>query len=91
MSCTFPIPSGCSIQSSPNFTGFKVNGDEYKLMGLAPYGEPKYIDLTLDKLRDLKLDGSFRMDMSYFNYCQGLTMTARKFDGLFGRPPRREG
>ena len=57
-------------------------------MGLAPYGEPKYRDLILEKLIDLKEDGSFRMDMSYFNYCQGLTMTSGKFHRLFGAPPR---
>nr|MCU0981676.1 hypothetical protein [Pirellulaceae bacterium] len=71
------------------FCGFRVNSGEYKLMGLAPYGEPKYADLILDKLIDLKPDGSFRMDLSYFNYCQGLTMTSRKFEQLFGGPPRR--
>jgi len=87
----FPHSLGLLYSAFTYFTGFKVNGDEYKLMGLAPYGEPKYVDLILDKLLDLKPDGSFRMDMSYFNYCQGLTMTARKFDGLFGRPPRRDG
>ena len=58
-------------------------------MGLAPYGEPKYVDLILERLIDLKEDGSFRMDMSYFNYCQGLTMTSKKFDALFGGPPRK--
>ena len=62
------------------YCGFKVNSGEYKVMGLAPYGEPKYVDLILKHLIDLKPDGSFRMDMSYFNYCQGLTMTSRKFD-----------
>ncbi len=71
------------------YCGFKVNSGEYKLMGLAPYGEPKHVDLILDKLIDLKDDGSFRMDMSYFNYCQGLTMTSKKFDQLFGGPPRQ--
>jgi carbamoyltransferase len=71
------------------FTGFRVNSGEYKLMGLAPYGEPKYRDLILERLIDLKDDGSFRLDMTYFNYCQGLTMTSRAFDRLFGGPPRR--
>jgi carbamoyltransferase len=66
-----------------------VNSGEYKLMGLAPYGEPKYENLIREKLLDLKEDGSFRMDMQYFNYCQGLTMTSRKFDELFGGPPRK--
>jgi carbamoyltransferase len=65
-----------------------VNSGEYKLMGLAPYGEPTYERLILEKLIDLKDDGSFRMDLSYFNYCQGLTMTSRKFDALFDGPPR---
>jgi carbamoyltransferase len=71
------------------FTGFKVNSGEYKLMGLAPYGEPKYVDLILDKLLSLKEDGTFRMDMRYFNYANGLTMTNRRFNGLFGGPPRQ--
>jgi carbamoyltransferase len=71
-----------------NHTGFKVNTGEYKLMGLAPYGEPVYADLIREKLVDIREDGSIWMDMSYFNYCQGLTMTSRKFDKLFGAPPR---
>jgi carbamoyltransferase len=66
-----------------------VNSGEYKLMGLAPYGEPKYVDLILDKILDLKEDGTFRLDMQYFNYCTGLTMTNKKFDALFGGPPRK--
>jgi carbamoyltransferase len=70
------------------YTGFKVNSGEYKLMGLAPYGEPVYVDLILDNLLDVKDDGSFRLDMSYFNYTTGLTMTNTKFDKLFGGPPR---
>jgi carbamoyltransferase len=70
------------------FCGFRVNSGEYKLMGLAPYGEPKYADVILDRLIDLKRDGSFRMDMRYFNYCQGLTMTSGEFDRLFAGPPR---
>ena len=85
----FPHSLGLLYSAFTYFTGFRVNSGEYKLMGLAPYGEPKYADLIRDKLLDLKADGSFRMDMSYFNYCQGLTMTARKFDALFGGPPRR--
>jgi carbamoyltransferase len=71
------------------YTGFKVNSGEYKVMGLAPYGEPKYKQLILKHLMDLKDDGSYRMDMSYFNYCQGLTMTSDKFHRLFGGPPRK--
>ena len=71
------------------FTGFKVNSGEYKLMGLAPYGEPKYTKPILDKLLDLKDDGTFRMDMNYFNYTTGLTMTNARFDDLFGGPPRK--
>ena len=86
---TFPHSLGLLYSAFTYFTGFRVNSGEYKLMGLAPYGEPKYVDLILDKLIDLKDDGSFRMDLSYFNYCQGLTMTGRKMDQLFGRPARR--
>ncbi|HUH02911.1 MAG TPA: carbamoyltransferase [Kofleriaceae bacterium] len=84
----FPHSIGLLYSAFTYFTGFKVNSGEYKLMGLAPYGEPKYADLILDKLIDLKADGSFRMDQSYFAYCQGLTMTSRKMDGLLGGPPR---
>ena len=71
----FPHSLGLLYSAFTYFTGFRVNSGEYKLMGLAPYGEPRLRDLILDKLLDLKEDGSFRMDMSYFNYCQGLTMT----------------
>ena len=85
----FPHSLGLLYSAFTYFTGFKVNSGEYKLMGLAPYGEPKYKDVILDKLMDLKPDGSFRLDMSYFNYCQGLTMTNRKMARLFGGPPRR--
>ena len=85
----FPHSLGLLYSAFTYFTGFRVNSGEYKLMGLAPYGEPKYVDLILEKLIDLKTDGSFRMDLSYFNYCQGLTMTSRKMADLFGRPPRR--
>lgn len=85
----FPHSLGLLYSAFTYFTGFRVNSGEYKLMGLAPYGEPIYVDLILERLLDLKEDGSFRMDMSYFNYCQGLTMTSRKFDRLFGRGPRR--
>src|SRR6266496_1948536 len=71
------------------FTGFRVNSGEYKLMGLAPYGEPKYVDLILRELIDLKDDGSFRLNMKYFNYGVGLTMTNAAFNRLFDRPPRQ--
>jgi carbamoyltransferase len=84
----FPHSIGLLYAAFTYFTGFRVNSGEYKLMGLAPYGEPKYVDLIYDKLIDLKADGSFRMAMEYFAYCQGLTMTSRKFDLLFGGPPR---
>ncbi len=85
----FPHSLGLLYSAFTYFCGFKVNSGEYKLMGLAPYGEPKYVDLILEKLVDLKADGSLRMDMRYFNYCQGLTMTSRRFEALFGGPPRR--
>ncbi len=85
----FPHSPGLLYSAFTYFCGFRVNSGEYKLMGLAPYGEPKYADLILDKLIDLKPDGSFRMDLSYFNYCQGLTMTSPKFSRLFGGPPRQ--
>ncbi len=85
----FPHSPGMLYSAFTYYCGFKVNSGEYKLMGLAPYGEPKHVDLILEKLIDLKDDGSFRMDMSYFNYCQGLTMTSKKFDQLFGGPPRQ--
>ncbi len=85
----FPHSPGLLYSAFTYFCGFRVNSGEYKLMGLAPYGEPKYADLILEKLIDLKEDGSFRMNMSYFNYCQGLTMTSAKFDKLFGGPPRK--
>jgi carbamoyltransferase len=85
----FPHSLGLLYSAFTYYTGFEVNSGEYKLMGLAPYGEPRYVDLILENLLDLKPDGSFRLDLSYFNYCQGLTMTGRKFDRLFGAPPRR--
>ena len=84
----FPHSLGLLYSAFTYFTGFKVNSGEYKLMGLAPYGEPRYTDLILDKLLDLEEDGSFRLNLDYFNYCQGLTMTSRSFDGLIGGPPR---
>ena len=83
----FPHSLGLLYSAFTYYCGFKVNSGEYKLMGLAPYGDPEYADLILDRLIDLKPDGSFRMDMSYFNYCQGLTMTSKKFHQLFGSPP----
>ena len=84
----FPHSLGLLYSAFTYFCGFRVNSGEYKLMGLAPYGEPKYVSLILERLIDLKPDGSFRMDMRYFDYCHGLTMTSRQFDGLFGGPPR---
>jgi len=85
----FPHSLGLLYSSFTYYCGFRVNSGEYKLMGLAPYGRPVYADLIREKLLDLKDDGSFRMDMSYFNYCQGLTMTGPKFDRLFGGPARK--
>jgi carbamoyltransferase len=85
----FPHSLGLLYSAFTYFTGFKVNSGEYKLMGLAPYGEPRFADVIREKLIDLKEDGSFRMDMSYFNYCQGLTMTSRRFDELFEGPARK--
>jgi len=84
----FPHSLGLLYSAFTYYTGFKVNSGEYKVMGLAPYGEPKYKQLIYDHLIDVKDDGSFRMNMEYFNYCQGLTMTNTKFDKLFGGPPR---
>jgi len=85
----FPHSLGLLYSAFTYYTGFKVNSGEYKLMGLAPYGEPKYVDLILSELIDLKEDGSFKMNMKYFNYCAGLTMTNEKFHKLFGLPPRK--
>lgn len=85
----FPHSLGLLYSAFTYYTGFKVNSGEYKLMGLAPYGEPKYVDLILDKLLFLKDDGTFRMDMHYFNYANGLTMTNKHFDALFDGPPRK--
>jgi len=85
----FPHSLGLLYSAFTYYTGFRVNSGEYKLMGLAPYGEPKYVDLILDHLIDLKPDGTYRLDMSYFNYATGLTMTGSKLDKLFGGPPRK--
>ena len=85
---SFRIRLGLLYSAFTYFCGFKVNSGEYKLMGLAPYGEPKYADIILDKLIDLKADGSLQMDMRYFNYCAGLTMTGPEFEKLFGGPAR---
>ncbi len=84
----FPHSLGLLYSAFTYYTGFKVNSGEYKVMGLAPYGTPKYTKLIYDNLIDLKDDGSFRLNMEYFNYCQGLTMTSDKFHALFGGPPR---
>jgi carbamoyltransferase len=84
----FPHSLGLLYSAFTYFTGFRVNSGEYKVMGLAPYGEPRYAGVILDKLVDLKEDGSFKLNMKYFNYCQGLTMTNRRFADLFGGPPR---
>jgi len=86
----FPHSIGLLYSAMTYYTGFKVNSGEYKVMGLAPYGEPKYANLIKDHLIDIKEDGSFALDMSYFNYCTGLTMTNDKFDTLFGSPPRKQ-
>jgi carbamoyltransferase len=85
----FPHSLGLLYSAFTYFTGFRVNSGEYKMMGLAPYGEPKYYDLILEKLIDLKQDGSFRLNMSYFPYCHKTVMTDSKFEKLFGGPPRR--
>ncbi len=85
----FPHSLGLLYSAFTYFTGFKVNSGEYKLMGLAPYGEPRYAKLIRDNLIDMKPDGSFRLNLDYFDYCTGLTMTNGKFADLFGGPPRR--
>ena len=85
----FPHSLGLLYSAFTYFTGFRVNSGEYKLMGLAPYGQPKYVDLILRELIDLKDDGSFRLNMKYFNYGVGLTMTNAAFNRLFDRPPRK--
>ena len=84
----FPHSLGLLYSAFTYFTGFKVNSAEYKVMGLAPYGEPRYVQAIYDHLIDLKEDGSFKMNMEYFDYCAGLKMTSSKFDSLFGGPPR---
>ncbi|WP_111978075.1 carbamoyltransferase family protein [Algibacillus agarilyticus] len=84
----FPHSLGLLYSAFTYYTGFKVNSGEYKLMGLAPYGEPKYVDLILDHLIEVQADGSFALDMSYFNFATGLTMTSAKFHALFGGEPR---
>jgi carbamoyltransferase len=85
----FPHSLGLLYSAFTYYTGFKVNSGEYKVMGLAPYGRPKYVQAIYDDLIDLKPDGTFRMNMEYFNYCTGLTMTSSRFDALFGGPPRQ--
>ena len=84
----FPHSLGLLYSAFTYYTGFKVNSGEYKLMGLAPYGKPKFKDLIMDKLLDLKDDGTFKLNMKYFNYATGLTMTNSKFSKLFGNPVR---
>ena len=86
----FPHSLGFLYSAFTYYTGFKVNSGEYKLMGLAPYGVPRYKDRILEHLIDVKADGSFRLDLSYFNYCTGLTMTSERFHKLFGGHPRRQ-
>lgn len=85
----FPHSLGLLYSAFTYYTGFRVNSGEYKVMGLAPYGTPRFVNIIKEKLIDIKPDGSFFMDMSYFNYCQGLTMTNRKFNALFGEPVRK--
>jgi len=85
----FPHSLGLLYSAFTYYTGFKVNSGEYKVMGLAPYGAPRYASQIYEHLIDLKPDGSFRLNLDYFNYCTGLTMTNRRFDGIFGGPPRK--
>ena len=85
----FPHSLGLLYSAFTSYIGFKVNSGEYKVMGLAPYGEPKYAQILLDQVIDLREDGSFRLNMNYFNYCQGLTMTSAAFHDLFGGSPRK--
>ncbi|MFB3817860.1 MAG: carbamoyltransferase N-terminal domain-containing protein, partial [Candidatus Methylomirabilales bacterium] len=85
----FPHSLGMLYSAFTYYTGFKVNSGEYKLMGLAPYGRPRFVDVILEKLAAIREDGSLWLDMSYFNYCQGSSMTSERFHRLFGGPPRR--
>jgi carbamoyltransferase len=85
----FPHSIGLLYSAFTYYTGFKVNSGEYKVMGLAPYGEPKFVKTILDNLVDVKPDGTFRLNMEYFDYCTGLRMTNHKFDAVFGGPPRQ--
>ncbi|WP_127088112.1 carbamoyltransferase [Aquabacter cavernae] len=85
----FPHSLGLLYSAFTYYTGFKVNSGEYKVMGLAPYGEPRFVQTILDHLIDVKEDGSYRLNLDYFDYCTGLTMTNSRFDALFGAPPRR--
>jgi len=85
----FPHSLGLLYSAFTHYCGFKVNSGEYKLMGLAPYGEPVYVDLIMENLIDLKNDGSFKLNLKFFNYCVGLTMTNSRFNNLFGGPPRK--
>ena len=87
----FPHSLGLLYSSFTYFTGFRVNSGEYKLMGLAPYGEPRHVDTIKERLIDIKNDGTFRLNMEYFDYCTGLAMTNKKFEALFGRPRRMPG
>src|SRR5207249_7762042 len=85
----FPHSLGLLYSAFTYYTGFRVNSGEYKVMGLAPYGRPKYVQAIYDHLLDLKPDGTFRLNIEYFNYCTGLTMTNGKFDSLFDGPARK--
>src|SRR5688500_11068652 len=85
----FPHSLGLLYSAFTYYTGFKVNSGEYKVMGLAPYGDPKYANVIREHLIDVKEDGSFRLNLEYFEYCTGLTMTNGRFDELFGGPPRK--
>jgi len=85
----FPHSLGIFYQALTQYLGFPHYGDEYKVMGLAPYGQPKYVKAIYDNLINLKEDGTFRLKIDYFNYCTGLTMTNGKFDDVFGGPPRK--